>query len=386
MKYGKAWANLGVMIGLILLTIYVLPRLLLLFMPFFIGWFLALLANPPVHFFEEKLKIKRKAGSALVIIFVLGAICIFFYFITVKLMKEISDFVYLIPQMWENAEQEVMVITAKWESVIQRFPKEVVNKVEEFGESMGKEMGSLVGELSLPTAGAVGRFTQRIPNMVISLIMCLLSSYFFVAQKGQVEAVIKKRIPRSWGKKILLLKQTTIDVLIGYLKAQLKIEVWIYLILAAGLLFLKVRYGYLIALPIAFLDLLPIFGTGTILVPWAVFKGLTGDYIFALGILVIWGISQLVRQIIQPKMIGESMGMPALPTLILLYVGYRLAGVAGMIFAVPLGILTMAMNEAGFFDNCKMSIKIIWQGFQRFRSFTPEEKKEVLGEENEKEL
>ena len=80
------------------------------------------------------------------------------------------------------------------------------------------------------------------------------------------------------------------------------------------------------------------------------------------------------------------MGMPALPTLILLYVGYRLAGVAGMIFAVPLGILTMAMNEAGFFDNCKMSIKIIWQGFQRFRSFTPEEKKEVLGEENEKEL
>lgn len=386
MKYTKAWANLGVMAALVLLGIYVLPRLLLLFMPFIIGWFLAILANPPVRFFEEKLKIQRKAGSALVIILVISVICLLLYLALVKLAGEIEGLLQLMPQMWKNAESEALLITAKWESVIERFPKEMITKVEELGESLGKEMGTLVGQLSVPTAGAVSNFAQKIPNIVISVIMCLLSSYFFVAQKQQVEGAVKRLIPKSWIEKCCLLKQTTLDVLVGYIKAQFKIEIWIYLILAAGLLLLKVRYGYLIAIPIAFLDLLPIFGTGTILVPWAVFKLLTGNYIFSLGIIVIWGISQLVRQIIQPKMIGESMGMPALPTLILLYVGYRLAGVAGMIFAVPIGILTMAMNEAGFFDSSKMSIKILWQGFQQFRTFTKEERQEILGEENEKEL
>ena len=94
---------------------------------------------------------------------------------------------------------------------------------------------------------------------------------------------------------------------------------------------------------------------------------------FALGLMVIWGIGQLVRQIIQPKVIGDSMGMAPIPTLVHLYVGYKLAGFVGMVAAVPLGILVLAMNDAGFFDNCKKSIRILWYGFQEFRQFTEED-------------
>ena len=94
---------------------------------------------------------------------------------------------------------------------------------------------------------------------------------------------------------------------------------------------------------------------------------------YALGLMIIWAVGQLVRQIIQPKMIGDSMGMAPIPTLVLLYVGYKLAGVVGMIVAVPLGILVLAMNEAGFFDNAKKSIRILWYGFNEFRQFTEED-------------
>ena len=170
-----------------------------------------------------------------------------------------------------------------------------------------------------------------------------------------------------------MLKQTTIDVMAGYLKAQLKIEIWIYLLLVVGFMVLKVRYGYLIAIPIAILDLLPVLGTGTILLPWALFEALSGDYFFALGLFVIWAVGQLVRQIIQPKIVGDVFGMDAIPTLILLYVGYRLAGVVGMIVAVPFGILVVAMDEAGFFDNSKRSIRILCQGFHELRRFTDED-------------
>jgi predicted PurR-regulated permease PerM len=153
----------------------------------------------------------------------------------------------------------------------------------------------------------------------------------------------------------------------------LKIELWIYVIVAVGLLILRVPYFYLAALGIAFLDILPVFGTGTVLLPWAVLKFLGGQYYFAIGLLIIWGVGQLTRQVIQPKIVGDSLGIQPIPTLVLLYLGYQLAGVAGMIAAVPLGMLVMTMNDAGFFDNVKTSIRILWHGFNEFRRLTPED-------------
>lgn len=372
-KYGKACVNLILIVSIVLVCIFIVPKIMLLFMPFIIGWFLALLANPLVRFFEEKIKIKRKAGSALVIVSVIAGICVLIYAVGNRLAKELIGLVQVMPDMWHDIKMEFVGVSQKWSNVIDSLPKEVVEKAEDLGEAIGTEVSVIVGELSVPTADALGKFAGNIPGAIIAVIMCLLSAYFFVAEKDYVSNIFKKVIPASWMKKCLLLKQTTIDVIIGYLKAQFKIEIWVYLLVAVGLMLLKVRYGYLIAIPIALLDILPVFGTGTILIPWTIFKLLTGDYMYALGLLIIWGVGQLLRQIIQPKMIGDSMGMAPIPTLVLLYLGYKVAGVVGMIVAVPLGILVLAMDEAGFFDNGKKSIKILWHGFNEFRQFTEED-------------
>ena len=382
-KYAKSFTNLILVVVIVLGCIFVAPKVILLFMPFIIGWFLALLANPLVRFFEEKIKIKRKAGSVLVIVSVIAGICVLIYAIGNRLVKALICFLKIVPDMWQDMKVEFLGVSRKWSNVIDSLPKEVIEKAGEIGETIGTEVGVIVGELSVPTADAVGDFAGNIPGIVIAVIMCLLSAYFFVTEKEYVGNLFKKIIPASWMKKCLLLKKTTIDVIVGYLKAQLKIEIWIYFILAAGFMLLKVRYGYLIAIPIALLDILPVFGTGTVLVPWTLFKLLSGDYIYALGLMVIWGVSQLVRQVIQPKMIGDSMGMAPIPTLIHLYVGYKLAGVIGMIVAVPFGILVLAMNDAGFFDNAKKSIRILWHGFNDFRQFTEEDLEGMQKEEKE---
>ena len=383
-KYKKAYANLILIVSIVLICILLAPKIMLLFMPFIIGWFLAWLANPLVRFFEEKIKIKRKAGSALVIVSVIAGICLLIYAVGNRLFKELLGLLRVVPDMWQNLQVEFVGFTRKWSGVIESLPKEVVEKAGELGEIIGNEVGIIVGELSMPTADAVGNFAGNIPGAVIAVIMCLLSAYFFVAEKDYVPNLLKKMLPASWTKKCLLLKQTTIDVILGYLKAQFKIEIWVYLIITVGFMLLRIRYGYLIAIPVALLDILPVFGTGTVLVPWTLFKLLSGDYIYALGLMIIWGVSQLVRQIIQPKMIGDSMGMAPIPTLVLLYVGYKLAGVVGMIVAVPLGILVLAMDEAGFFDNTKKSLGILWHGFNEFRQFEEEDLKS-LPKGNEKE-
>lgn len=372
-KYGKAFINLILVVVIVLGCVFIAPKIMLVFMPFIIGWFLALLANPLVRFFEEKMKIKRKAGSALVIISVIAGICFLIYAVGNRLIKELIGMLKIMPDVWHDMELEFVGFTKKWSGVINSLPREIVEKAEGLGETIGNEVSVMVANLSVPTADAVSKFAENVPGVFIAVIMCLLSSYFFVSEKDYVANIVRKFMPSSWRKKCVVLKQTTIDVLVGYLKAQFKIEIWIYLIVTIGLLLLKIRYSYLIAIPIALLDLLPVFGTGTILIPWTIFKALTGNYMYALGLFAIWGVSQIIRQVIQPKMMGDSMGMDPIPTLVLLYVGYKFAGVVGMVISVPLGILVLAMNEAGFFDNSKMSVRILWHGFQRFRQFTEED-------------
>ena len=386
MKYRKAWGNLLLVIFLILFCIFLLPPVLFIFMPFILGWLLSLFIIPPVDFLEKKLKLSRKAGAALVLLFMLAIVSLLLLCLLNRIGEALWEMIQTMPAVWKEARKDIMIFTAGWESIAKKIPREMVAGVEEIGENLQSQVGTLVGKLSVPTVGAVGSFTGKLPSLVFSCLICLLSCYFFSVEKKQIENLLVKFCPKSWRKKYRHLKQTTIDVMAGYLKAQLKIELRIYLLLTAGLIFLRVKYSYLIALPIAFLDLLPIFGTGTILIPWAIFELLMGEYLIGAGLGALWGISLLVRQLIQPKVLGDSLGMDPLPTLILLYAGYKLAGLAGMIFAVPLGMLSRAMNEAGFFNNLKLSVKILWQGLEGFLCFTEEEEGSALGEEHEEKL
>ena len=382
----KAWCNLGAILLLILFCIYLLPSLLSLFMPFITGWFLTLFMEPGVKFLEKKLKINRKAGAVIILLLVLVGILLLFGFLLEWLLEEAGELFRLLPQSWETAQEELGIITAKWESVTEYLPKDMVGEIEAAGSTLQKEVGSFVGKLSVPTAGAVGNFAQKLPGSIFSCLIALLSAYFFLVEKEQVAKTITGFLSPSRRKQYRVLKQTTVDVLAGYIKAQFKIEIWIYLLLAVGLFVFGVSRGYLWALPIAILDLLPLFGTGTILIPWAIFQLLKGEYLMALGLVILWALSLLLRQIIQPKVLGETMGISAIPTLILLYLGYRLAGIWGIIFSVPLGLLVSTMNKAGFFKNCKLSLRILWRQFESCRRFTKEEEGSILGEEYEKEL
>ena len=209
------------------------------------------------------------------------------------------------------------------------------------------------------------------------MIMALLSAYFFVAERMHLNEWFRKHVPASVLLRYRMVRGSLVKSVGGYLKAQLKIEVWMYFLLLAGLGILKVNYFALIALVIAFLDFLPFLGTGTVLIPWAVIRILTAEYKTAIGLLVIWGVGQLARQLIQPKIVGDSIGVPPLPTLFLLFIGYKVGGVVGMIVAVPVGLLVYTLYEDGAFDTTKNSILILAAGVNRFRRLEKEDLSEL---------
>lgn len=384
-KYGKAVTNVIFAVLIVVFCIWLLPKVFWLFMPFVIGWILALLANPLVRFFETKLKIKRKASTALVVVSVIGGISLGIYWIVAKLIEEAYGLFASLPAIWNSLQEDFASIGRNWAIIINRFPESVIRQMEEFGNNFGHNVSEAIGRLGAPTVGAVGSFAKNIPSILIGVIMCLLSAYFFVAEKEELTQFFSNKLSKRWKEKCALMKTTILGAIGGYFKAQFKIEIWIYMITVFGFMFLEIPYSFLIAVGVALLDLLPFFGTGFVLIPWSLLKFLSGDYGFGIGLLVIWGVGQLTRQVIQPKIVGDSIGVAPLPSLFLLYAGYRFSGVMGMIVAVPLGILVMKMNEAGFFDNTKNSLLLLWSGFNRFRTLTKEDLETIRTTEEEKE-
>lgn len=372
-KYCKALVNLAVALNIMLLVILLLPRLLIFFTPFAIAWVIALLASPMVQFLEEKLRLKRKASSAFVIIVVIGLVVLVLYLVVARLSGEVAGLIASLPDIWAGAEADFAEIGGKLSVVYNRLPENMRESLSGIGSQIGNYLGGVFGEIGSPTLAAVGNFARSLPSVIIGIIMALLASYFFVAERNGINEWFRRHMPASLQKRYLLVKRSMLRAVGGYLKAQLKIEIWMYLLLVAGLSILQVNYAFLIAIGIAFLDFLPFFGTGTVMVPWAIIKILTGDYQMAIGLLIIWGVGQLVRQMIQPKIVGDSVGVPPIPTLFLLYIGYKLYGVVGMIAAVPAGLIIYTMYEEGVFDTTKNSVLLLVSGINRFRRLTRED-------------
>jgi predicted PurR-regulated permease PerM len=157
------------------------------------------------------------------------------------------------------------------------------------------------------------------------------------------------------------------------------------LILIVGMLILDVDYAVFVGIVIAFLDMLPFLGTGTVLFPWAVLKVCVQDYRMAVGLLILYAITQVVRQIIQPKLIGDSIGLSPLPTLVFIYIGYQIGGIFGMLIAIPFGMIVIELYRKGIFDGVLKDLREIVEDINRFRKApgSIEEEREPDGSEKE---
>ena len=366
-KYCKALANLTVTLAIFLAIIFLLPKALVLFAPFVAGWIIAAIARPMVHFLEEKVKLKRRIGSAFVIVLVIGLVVFVLYLVGAQLVEQVMGLIQDLPSMWAGFSADIKSMGEKLEVILARFPGDLQKTINNLGAEIGTSIGDFLERLGTPTIEAAGNFAKQLPTIFIAVIMALLSAYFFVADRSVVNEWFKAHTPASLQMRWHMIYNSLIKSVGGYFKAQFKIEIWMYLLLVIGLGILKVNYFALIALGIAFLDFFPVLGTGTVMVPWAIIKIFNADYITAIWLLVIWGGGQLLRQLIQPKIMGDSMGVPPIPTLILLYVGYRVGGMLGMIFAVPLGLLLYALYQDGALDTTKNSFLILVAGVNRFR-------------------
>ena len=349
------------------LVIFLGPRLLHFFMPFVVGWILALLANPLVRFLEQRVKLVRRHGSMLIIIAALAIVIGLFYGAGLLVYREMGSFLADAPEIYQSVIAEIENALQNGRKLAEYFPQNLQPPLLAFSDNLDGLFGKLVSRAAEPTVQIAGHVAKSIPNLLVNMVIIILSSYLFLADRESIMLWLKGHLPAFIFRYIEYMKRDAKGVIGGYFLAQFRIMCVVALILAAGFLVLGVRYGVLLAFLTAILDFLPIFGTGTVLFPWAVVKLFAGEYAYATGLILLYILTQVVRQIIQPKIVGESMGLPPLMTLFLLYLGFKLRGLTGMILAVPVGLVFINFYKYGAFDSMIRNFRMLMESIQKFR-------------------
>ena len=349
------------------LVIFLGPRLLHFFMPFVVGWILALLANPLVRFLERRVKLVRRHGSMLIIIAALAIVIGLFYGAGLLVYREMGSFLADAPEIYQSVIAEIENALQNGRKLAEYFPQNLQPPLLAFSDNLDGLFGKLVSRAAEPTVQIAGHVAKSIPNLLVNMVIIILSSYLFLADRESIMRWLKEHLPAFVFRYIEYMKRDAKGLIGGYFLAQFRIMCVVALILAAGFLVLGVRYGVLLAFLTAILDFLPIFGTGTVLFPWAVVKLFAGEYAYATGLILLYILTQVVRQIIQPKIVGESMGLPPLMTLFLLYLGCKLRGLTGMILAVPVGLVFINFYKYGAFDSMIRNFRMLMESIQKFR-------------------
>lgn len=366
-RYLRNVVNIVLFLMGVVLVCLLVPRFLIFFMPFVVGWIIALIANPLVRFMEKRLKIVRKHSSMVIIIGTIALIVLGGYGLIAWLAREIYGFIGILPDLYESLLGDLEITGTNLAGLSEKIPPELVEKLATIINSLTESLGNVISTIGVPTVTAAGNIAKNIPNILVNVIFTILSAYFFIAERDKIIQWGREHTPEELRSKWHFIAGRFRSAVGGYFKAQFKIMGVVAVILLVGFFVLHIKYAILWAILVALLDFLPFFGTGTVLIPWAVLKVLSGNYKFAVGLIIIYLVSQLVRQVIQPKIVGDTIGLNPLSTMVFMYIGYKVGGIIAMVIAVPIGLIVINLYEAGAFDDIIKDVKELAEGLNEYR-------------------
>lgn len=357
--YPKIAATLFTALIIVLLCIFLLPKLIGFFFPFVVGWIIALIANPLVRFMEKKIKIVRKHSSAIIIIAVLAAVIGILYGAGSFLIRELLQFLRDVPEIYTALGIKMNLFLERISAITAKLPYNNTSSFDDIVKRVGESISVYMANYKLPTFSDAGNFAKNIADGLFSAIIIILSSYFFIAERDKLVMAWRKAVPCFILDKVDMIVNNFKRAIGGYLRAQFKLMAIVFVILWIGFLLLQVDYAFLFAFLVAFIDLLPFFGTGAVLWPWAVYEFIIGRYGNAVFLLIIYILCQVIKQVLQPKMVGDSIGVSPLATLFFMFIGYKLGDLGGLIIGIPIGMVIVNFYRSGLFDNIIRSVKIL---------------------------
>lgn len=335
--------------SIIIALVYILFRYVIYYiMPFLIGFGIAFLLRPIIKRLTKLAHGHEKICASFVILLFYATIGAFFTFLSLKGFSFLQTFVSDIPRLYqEQIEPFLNDSLSNVESVWKNFDMTTAQAIQSFIDGIQNSISTMVSSFSKGVISMFTDFASSLPNIVISFFFAIISSFFFNADYQKIITFITRQLPDK-GQQILFTARHYFTETIGkFIIAYAKIMSLTFLELSLGLTIIGVDNAITIAFLIAIFDVLPVLGTGGIMIPWILISFVNNQVKLGVGLIIIYLVVTIIRNILEPKIVGKQIGLHPLLMLLCMYLGAKLFGVLG-IFILPIIILILQnLNDTG---------------------------------------
>ncbi len=312
-------------------------------MPFLLGFAVAALINPVVRFLSRRYDLKRRPAGIMLLLLFYATIGMLITIGVVRLTVFFGEVSGELPDLYrDRLEPALNKLFGYINSFVDRLYAIFGGESQVLSERLGgiftsikSSLGDTISDISVKALTRLSSAAAAIPGIIIELLFAVISSFFFTVDYENILSLAKRLLPKRTVDLLCRLRGRVFKVAGKYLRSYALILLITFGELSLGLVLLGVDNAVLIAFCIALFDILPVAGTGGIMIPWAIFSLIGGDWGFAVGLVVIWAVITIVRNIIEPKIVGRQVGLHPLLALIAMFVGTKLFGIVGL-FLLPL--------------------------------------------------
>lgn len=346
---------------LILVGVVLGLKLAVFFLPFVIAYIISKIIEKPVNLLTKKFKFPRVVSVILCILAFVGLVVAICYWFVAAVIREVISLSaqtnYIFPTLYTAISTQVGRFNFFYQNL--NLSPELVSGIQSTLLNIVNTLLTSLSELINSAGNFAVSLVVNLPNALIYTIITLLSTFFISSDTKFISDSLEKHLPLKWLTKVEGITNDLFHALGGYLKAQGILITVTFCELFIGLSIFRIDYALILAIVIAIIDALPILGTGTVLIPWGIVLLVMGNYPLAFGILGMYLFITIVRQLIEPKIVGTQIGIYPLLTLIAMYTGVQLIGVLGLI-AGPIVLIILKNIFGGIYN--KGILKEIFDG------------------------
>lgn len=319
---------------------YLLPALL----PFAIGLLVATVFKGIIDKLTKISGLKRYIISIIILVIFYSLIGILVTLLGAKTIASIQNLFDRLPKIYKNTIEPFFTDLSK--ATLVRFP-EIESYLDQILETISDSLFTFITNLSTTVLSKITGFASWIPSLLINFIFTIVSSFFFTIDYHGITDFVFKQLPEKKAIAARNIKDNVIGTIWKFIKAFATLMFITFIELSIGFLILGINRPFLLAGLVAIVDILPVLGTGTVLIPWAVIGMILGDMKIGIGMLVLYLVITIVRQTLEPKVVGKQIGLHPVVTLICIFVGGKLFGILG-IFLLPVAVtIVKQMNDDG---------------------------------------
>lgn len=335
--------------GLIALLVYVIIHFGLgLLAPFLLALFIAYVLKTPAKWIARTVKLPYKPVALLLVLLFYGTVGVLIALLSIKLIASTTAFVASLPSLYTTAiEPPLRAFFNSLEQAVYRMDPALVSVLNDMFTEFVQSMSKLVTNLSVKAVSSLSDYATTLPGLFIKILLMVISTFFIAGDYDVLSGFVSRQLSEKVRSFLLRIKEYVVGTLFVCIRSYALIMGITFVELSIGLSIIHVPNSILIAFCIALFDILPVLGTGGIMIPWMIIVAIQGNVPLAIGLLIVYLAITVIRNILEPKIVGSQIGLHPIVTLSSMFVGAQLFGVIGL-FGFPILLsLLRHLNDTG---------------------------------------